>query len=206
MVKDVQEKLIIAFIPVSVILLFASHALVTLWIGANVDIITTTLLVITIGSLLGNLALEPIHIYLGVYRPLRLFYNQIFGIVAITFPMVFIRNVLGFETVFIAFALSYVVSFVHMLYCQKYFLRDVIFNSFKKVLNLIGYLLVLLLVGYLLSSIGLTPELTLLVIPVVITLLAFYLVREFRFVLKKDVNFYLDEKLDITKKLARLFK
>lgn len=206
LVKDVQEKLIIAFIPVSVILLFASHALVTLWIGENVDVITRTLLVITIGSLLGNLALEPISIYLGVYKPLRLFYNQIFMIAAITFPVILMHNIIGFESVYIGFALSYIVSFVHMMYCQRIFLQNTIFSQSKSFKKLLGYLAFLLVSGFLLFSIRLSPEINLAVIPVSIALFAFFLVREFRFLKKKDVFYYLDENLVITKKIARFFR
>lgn len=206
LVKDVQEKLIIAFIPISVILLYASNALVTLWIGENIDVITTTLLFITIGSLIGQLAMEPMGIYLGVHHPMRLFYNQIFMIVALTLPVGLLHNSIGFSSVYIGFASSYVISFSHMLFCQRIYLQNLIFYETKNLLKLLGYTSLLLLAGFLLFSFQFSSEMTLMLIPFFIAILSFILIRELRLIRRKDIYYYLDENSQITKRLVSFFK
>ena len=206
LVKDVQEKLIIAFIPVSVILLFASHALVTLWIGENVDVITQTIIVITIGSLIGQLALEPIGIYLGVHHPMRLFYNQIFMIVAITLPVLLLHERFGFFSVYAGFILSYLASIIHMMFCEKFYLGNIVFSESRKLSTLSVYLFVLFAVGNLLSILHLSPEISLIIIPAALSILAFVLIKEQKLIQKSDIYYYLEKDHVIARKLASLFK
>lgn len=206
LLKDVQEKLILAFIPIGVILVFASKALVSLWIGENVEIITMTLLVITIGSLFGQLAMEPTGIYLGVHHPMRLFFNQIFMVLAITLPVLLLRNLLGFNAVYLAFGLSYLVSFIHMSYCQKKYTGAYMFGDQKKLLKVLVYVAILVVTGFAILWPGPSDWLVLVMVPILVAGVAYLLVRYLRLLTRKEIFVYLDEQSKMARTLAGLFK
>jgi len=205
LVNDIQEKLIMGFIPVSVILLFAARPLVYFWIGENVDVITNSLLVVTLGALMGQLVLEPINIYLGVHYPLRLFYNQIFMIIAMATPIFLLREVLGYASVYLGFALAYLVSFVHMLLSQRFILGSLVFQKGKCFYRLLVYLVSLVGLGFVVSEIIYSNLLTLLLIPLLIPVFAWVLIRNLRLVKKSDVFFYFGQNNGFSKALAWFF-
>lgn len=206
LVKDVQEKLIVGLIPISVILLFATNALVSFWIGENVDVITNVLLVITVGSFFGSLSVDPLGIYLGVNHPLRLFYNQIFMIIGISIPLLFFQEFFGFKAVYLGFLLSYIASFSHMMYCQRIYLNNMIFSEKSKFLKLVVYIASLVSLGLIIHFLKFSPLIILIITPPLMALFAYFLIRELKLVTKQDLYVYLDENHFITKKLDRLFK
>ena len=203
-VNELQEKLTLLIIVLNVILIFSAKSLVTLWIGEDVEIITMTLVVITVCALMRHI-FEPNNLYLGVHRPTSLVLIQILMIIFNLLPIYFLHKLLGYQVVYMGFILSTLVYFIVNFYLQKRFLEKLIFEKTKDLVKVFVLTGILLFTGYTLNFIIQNkPWLDLFSTPLILGVLAFLLIRNLSLITKKDIDIYLDD-YRISKKVKKLF-
>ncbi len=205
-VKEIEEKITLFIIPICIGLIFSMNTIIDLWIGENVEIISISVLIITIGTLLGQTIIQPFHNYLGANKPTISILNQVIMDVSYI-PFIFLlKEIFAFYGVIISLAIAYLIHLLLGLYFQKKYLNLMIFDSSKKLLKLICVIIILFALGYI--GMRLTENsilLQLLIIPLSLLISSFLLYRELRLIRASDIEKYLGSSNKLSQNIGGLF-
>ena len=188
-VKDIQEKTALIILPVCFMILFGAKSLVTLWIGNNIDIISMNIIIVTVGSLISFLVFSPMNHYLGVDHPMILFVNSAISNIIYLGTVYFTHKFFGYNSVYLCFALAYIVNVGIMIYSQRKYLNSGIFDSMAEISRLGLYLVIMILVGWLLSYIK-YPIIHLATLAIVIPVLSLLIYIFISLINKNDIDRY----------------
>ncbi|NBC81809.1 MAG: oligosaccharide flippase family protein [Bacteroidetes bacterium] len=206
-IQQIEEKIALLVLPLSAILIFIMHPVIELWIGDNVNVISFSVLSVTVGSLIGQLVVQPNFYYWNAYRPTVGILNQIIKTATMVIVLYALYKTIGYKAVYWGFIITNLVQLIIGLYFQKRFLNSMIFTDGKEFLKLISGLAIMFATGYItylflgvLNNILYITTLTL-----VISVSAFVVYREFRLLRKNDVFRFIGENSRFAGRIAFLF-
>jgi O-antigen/teichoic acid export membrane protein len=204
-VKDVQEKIALIILPICLLMLFGAKPFVTIWIGHNIDVISTNIIVLTMGALLAFLVFQAMNNYLGVDHPLVLLLNSTMINVISLGVIYLLHGLLGYQSVYLAFILVYIANIIFMLLVEKRFLDSVIFGSRSEIIKLVFFISIMLLTGWSLSLLIKPPIILLVILGMLVPVLSVILYVFLGLLTPSDIDRYLGNKF-ITKPFKVLFK
>lgn len=204
-VREIQEKSTLVLLPVAFLILFGAKPLVTIWIGNNINLIATTLIVVTIGSLLSFLVFGAMNHYLGVDKPMVLFISSTVSNIIYSGVILLLHKPLGYSSVYWCFFFAYLVNIFIMLYYQKRLLHSLIFDSKFEIVKLLIYVVITYFIGWVLTLLISTPILLLAVLGIIIPAVSLFLYIILTLINENDVKRYFGENF-IAKIFAVLFR
>jgi O-antigen/teichoic acid export membrane protein len=190
--KDVEEKIILAMIPMCIIIAYCSGSFIHLWLATGEHSIINSTIVITVGALLFQLTIMPNVYYLTIYHPNILVLTQAVAIV-INIIVIYIGHFfLGYSSIYFGFASIYGTQFLMRLYYQKKFLNCTLFSDKTYLKNLIIAVGLLSLAGISIAYLFRHSNIINLIInPIVIVILTLFFYKYFALIKNDDIKKYL---------------
>lgn len=189
--KEIEEKLFLALGPLSVIVACCTGSFIDIWLGDGQSTVIMSVIVITVGALFLQLTILPTVYYLTIYHPTVLVLTQIAGIVFNIGIIYFLRNLIGYNAIYISFAVYYVTNLVLRLYYQKKYLGTKLFTEKTFLYNfLLGLFLLIVAGGSLSILFSSSPLLNLIITPILLLLLTFLIFKNMRLLVSEDFEKY----------------
>jgi len=204
-VKDIQEKTLLVLLPICFLILFGARSLVSVWIGKDIDIISWSIIYVTIGSLIGTQTFQAMNNYLGVDHPLILLVNSTIINVIYLATIVAFRHVLGYDSVFLSFTIACIASMVLQTYFESRFLGSMIFSTRNQIRNLFILVGLVSVCGWGLSLLITSHLALLIVLSVVIPVVCVLLYILLSLLTENDLDRYVGKK-NFLKPLYSLFR
>jgi O-antigen/teichoic acid export membrane protein len=189
-VKEIQEKSILVLLPVAFMILFGAKPFVSVWIGNNIELISMTLKVVTIGSIFGFLVFGAMSHYLGVDKPILLFVESTISNIIYSGAILMFYKHIGYTSVYLSFILAYIVNIIFTLYFQKKYLNSLIFDKAIQIISLLLYILTMLFIGWILTLVVTQPIILLIIIGVLFPLISLILYISFSLINENDIERY----------------
>jgi len=193
-VKELTEKLLLILLPVSFMILFGAKAFVTIWIGKNIDIISMTIIIVTIGSILSFLVFAPVGHYLGVDKPIILLVTSTISNIIYSGSLLLFHKHMGYNSVYLCFIAAHIIYIITMIYLQKHYLNSILFSNLGQVTSLSIYIIIMLIVGWGISSLISIHILLLVVLAILVPILSFFIYISLSLINENDIRRYFGEK------------
>jgi O-antigen/teichoic acid export membrane protein len=192
-VKEIQEKSTLVLLPVAFLILFGAKPLVTLWIGDNISLIATTLVVVTIGSLLSFLVFGAMNHFLGVDKPIVLFISSTVSNIIYSGVILLLHKPIGYSSVYWCFFFAYLANIFIMLYYQKRLLNTLIFDTRHQIVRLLIYVIITFIIGWSLTMVISNPFILLAALGIIIPSTSLFLYIILSLINEYDIKRYFGE-------------
>jgi O-antigen/teichoic acid export membrane protein len=190
-VHDLEQKMAYITIPLIAGIMFVSHPFVSLWLGKNIEIISTSFIFIVAGYLIGIIVM-PTYIYLMAKgHPEKTIILQSINVCVNSLLFFITYKHLGYYAALVGNTTAILASFIGCLYYQSKYLNVFLFDSINHVLKLFALVAAICITGSLLNVFISANMVKLFTFPVsffIVTLLSFRLLHVFS---KDDMDRYL---------------
>lgn len=191
LIHDLEQKLAYLMIPIIVTFGFISRPFVTIWLGKNIDLISTSFVFIVSGFMIGIIVV-PCYMFLqtkdhpGKTIILQLVNVCVNGVVFLVFYRIW-----GYYAAILSNLAAILSSFIGTLYYQKKFLNSLIFDSWVQFGKLISIFIVMCLTGVSLNFVFSSNYIKLICMPSFLAIEAILLYRYLRVFSESDIARYL---------------
>ncbi len=190
---DFQEKTALVILPVSIMVIFGAHSLVTLWIGENINIISLNIIFVVVSSLIGTIMFNAFFNYISVDHPLVLLFNGIMGNIIYIGVVFGMKGMLDYNAVFLALSLMAIANIIFCITYQYRFWDKAIFENPGQLLKLFIYIGCISAAGYLINYSIDSPLVLLIALTILIPLISLILYIALSLITKNDISRYLGD-------------
>lgn len=207
-VHDIEQKIFIFIIPITIIIIFTAKSFIQLWIGKDVEIITISVIYIVSAFMIGSITVLPNYQFLiAKGHAGKTVIIQVSNIFISTIIFLVTFKWIGYYAAILGTVSLVLSSFVLSLYYQKKYLNSLIFDSKTQIIKLIILTTINVTIGYFLNLIITSNWLNIIITPIILLLstilqyryLKFFKVVDFekylgtRFTKKRIIKFFLIE-------------
>lgn len=204
LVHDLEQKIVYLLVPAAVSTFFVSNSLAQLWIGRSVSQLAISFNYIILANLMA-LVLFPNYQYLTAKDHagktiLLQGSNVVFNafIIAVTF------NFMGFYSFVAGHFAALLSGFVMGLYYQKKYLNSLIFDNCKQIFNLLSFVVLIVIAGFILNYLIKNPYLHIILIPILLYVLVIPLFRLLKIITLEDISRYIGKNNILSDFLSKL--
>jgi O-antigen/teichoic acid export membrane protein len=196
MLHDLEQKIAYITIPLIAGIMFLSHPFVSLWLGKNIEIISTSFIFIVAGYLIG-IIVQPTYLFLMAKgHPEKTINLQLIN-VSVNGLLFFISyKHLGYYAAIVGNTGAILASFAGCLYYQSKYLDIFLFDSITQVFKLFTLIAAICVTGFLLNVFISANMVKLFIFPAsffIVTLLSFRFLHIFS---KDDLDRYLGKSVN----------
>jgi len=194
LVHDLEQKTFIFIIPLITIIIFVTKPFVTLWLGQNVDIISTSIIFIVTFFMIGVNVLPNYHFLIAKGHAEKTIILQVSNVFFNVLMFFITLKWFGYYAIIIGNVSAIISSFILSLYYQKKYLNSLIFDNWSQVMKLAVLASINIVVGYFLNITLNSDLLKLIFIPFFLALSTFIQYRYFKFFNMEDFERYMGKK------------
>jgi O-antigen/teichoic acid export membrane protein len=192
LIHDLEKKILLVTIPLSCIFYFTISPFLDIWLRDHSSLIDITTKTIVISFLLFNTSALPAYIFfLSCGHPQNTLYVQLANTVVNIVSLLILYKLFGFHAVYLSSAMAIFSSYIMTVYLQNQILGESIFSEYKYLLKIAGSSLLIVIIGYLVSSIIDNKLLAIFIIPAVIVSASLLLYRIIGVIVREDILYYL---------------
>jgi O-antigen/teichoic acid export membrane protein len=191
-INNIEQKLFLLIIPISLSLYYCANPIVFYWIGENVNIISISLIVVTNVHLIFGITVHPNYFFLTARYPMKIIYMQIVMVSINILIILLFNKFFGYKVIFLSYFLSNVISFLMNLYYHKKYFNSLIFENIQQLLATIVSFIIPFGVGWLTNYFCENMGLKIIIIPITILLSSIFAFRIFKLITLDDINTYFE--------------
>ncbi|HSW56700.1 MAG TPA: oligosaccharide flippase family protein [Ignavibacteriaceae bacterium] len=192
LIHTVEQKTVFLMIPVMITFIFISTPFVSVWIGTNVDIISTTMIFITSAYLVAIIVIPAYQFLMAKGYPEKTIIIQLLNVIVNTCLFFLTLPWLGYYAAVVSGVGSILSSFILTLYFQKKYLNSLIFDDFGQLGKSILIFILNIILGLILSEIIGINILKILLIPLFLITFSVWAFRILRIFTNEEINKFTD--------------
>lgn len=194
LVHDLEKKILLITIPVSCIFFFTISPFLNIWLSFHSSLIDITAKVIIISFFVFSTSALPAYIFfLTCGYPKMTIYLQLINTLINIVILLILHKTAGFFAAPISSATAIFASFVVTVYLQKQIIGESILDEYKYILKIVSSSIVVVFLGYLVSSLTNNDFLSLFIIPFAIFPVVLLQYRALGVISSEDIHYYLGE-------------
>lgn len=205
LINDIEQKAFIFILPFIIAVIFSTHSFVQLWIGQNVDKLTISIVVILVSYTIGTIVIPNYQFLIAKGYADKTIILQTSNVLSNIFVIIMTYKYLGYYAAILGNMFGILTSLIISLYYQKKYLDCYIFNGFRQLRGALVLILTNLCFGYILFLEIHNDKLRLFLIPFLIFLSSYLIIRYLKVFNSNDINFYLGKNQKIKAIINFLF-
>jgi O-antigen/teichoic acid export membrane protein len=188
---NLEQKIMYLSIPLIVCIMFLSRPFISLWIGKNVDVISTSFVFIVGGYLIGIIVTPTYMFLMAKGHPEKTVVIQLINVIVNAALFLATFRSLGYYAAVVGNTGAILASFSACLYYQHRFLNTFLFDSVRQAVKAASLAAVFIVAGYFMNAVLVHSLVKLVCIPVVFLVLGVVSFRALRLFSETDLDRYL---------------
>jgi len=164
--------------PLIMIFLFSTRALISLWIGKDVNIIAFGVGAISISFIIGSVVLPNYQFLISKNFAAKAIYLQSANVITNLIVFFITYKYLGYYSAVLSFSIAIFSSLFLSLYYQKKYLNSLIFDSINQINKLLILFILCFMIGYTFNLFLKTDVMKIFILPIPILLVSLILLRK----------------------------
>ncbi|GIK61340.1 MAG: oligosaccharide flippase family protein [Ignavibacteriota bacterium] len=205
LIHTVEQKTAFLIIPIVCIVIYVSKPFVEIWIGNDVEVISVSMISITVAYLLAVIVVPVYQYLMAKGYPGKTIIIQILNVIVNTCLFFLTLPWIGYNAAVISSVGSILSSFTLTLYYQKKYLNSLILDNFKQLWKSFLILSINILIGLALSEIIEKDILKIIIIPLVLITVSVYMFRVLKIFSREEINKFAVSESTLLKVADKIF-